>query len=72
MKEASPSWRLFIPRQPPAEPSAGPGIETRGEFLGSQSQADGLGRVLVGVGVQREQRAPPVEIELSKPNPTAT
>ena len=72
VKEPSPSWRLFTPRRCPAKPPSRPGIEAGGKFLGAQAQGRGLGRVLVGVGVQGEQCAPPVEIELSKPNPTPT
>ena len=71
-KEPSPSWRLFIPRRCPAEPPSRPGIQARGQFLGTKPERDGLGRALVRMGVQGEQCAPPVEIELSKPNPIGT
>jgi len=59
-----------LSRQRPAEPPPCPGIEPRGEFLGTKPERHGLGRVLVGVGVQGEQRTAPIEIELSKPSPT--
>ena len=72
MKEPSPSWRLFTSRLGPAEPAPRPGIEARGKFFGTKPERDGLGRVLVGVGIQREQCPAAVEIELSKPNPTPT
>ena len=72
MKEPSPSWRLLIPRRCPAEPPPRPGIEARGQFLGTKPERDGLGRGLVRVGVQGEQHTAAVEIELSKPNPTPT
>jgi len=72
VKEPSPSWRLFTSRRCPAEPPSRPGIQARGQFLGTKPERDGLGRALVRVGVQGEQRAAAVEIELSKPNPTST
>ena len=72
MKEPSPLWRLFTSRLGPAKPPSRPGIEAGGKFLGAQAQGRGLGRALVRMGVQGEQCAPPVEIELSKPNPTDT
>ena len=57
------------PRQGPAEPSPGPGVQACGKFFGAQAQGHGLGRAWIRVGVQGEQRTPPVEIELSKPCP---
>ena len=68
------SWRFTVglPRQPPTEPSPRPGVEACSEFFGTKPERDGVGRVFVEVGVQSEQRTPPVKIELSKPSPTAT
>jgi len=70
----APSWRFTVglPHQPPAEPSPGPRIEARGEFLGAKPERHRFGRAFVRVGVQGEQRAAAVEIELSKPSPTGT
>ena len=47
-----------------AEPAPRPGVEPRGEFLGAKAQCDSLGGALVGMGFQRNQCPPAVEIEL--------
>ena len=55
-----------------AEPAARPGIETRGQLVGTQSEGSAIQvRGVAGLG-QLFQQPATLEVELSKPNPTGT
>ncbi len=55
-----------------AEPAARPGVETRGQFVGTQREGAAIefGGV-AGLG-QLFQQPATLEVELSKPSPTGT